>query len=119
MAVAVARRSVVDIVNQCDDCHDQLTLHGDSRTDEPQLCVICHNPRNTDISRRPKNGDGTVNVGITADGKKEESIDFKRMIHGIHSAAMREEPFVVYGFGSYTSYMYPGGLDFEAINVPF
>ncbi len=26
---------------------------------------------------------------------------------------------VVYGFGSYTSYMYPGGLDFEAINVPF
>jgi len=26
---------------------------------------------------------------------------------------------VVYGFGSYTSYMYPGGLDFEAINIPF
>ena len=23
---------------------------------------------------------------------------------------------VVYGFGSYTSYMYPGGLDFEQIN---
>ena len=23
---------------------------------------------------------------------------------------------VVYGFGSYTSYMYPGGLDFEEIN---
>jgi hypothetical protein len=26
---------------------------------------------------------------------------------------------VVYGFGSYTSFMYPGGLDFEMINVPF
>lgn len=26
---------------------------------------------------------------------------------------------VVYGFGSYTSYMVPGGLDFEAINIPF
>ena len=26
---------------------------------------------------------------------------------------------VVYGFGSYTSYMYPGGLDFEDINIPF
>lgn len=26
---------------------------------------------------------------------------------------------VVYGFGSYTSYMYPGGLDLEEINVPF
>jgi hypothetical protein len=26
---------------------------------------------------------------------------------------------VVYGFGSYTSYMYPGGLDLTAINIPF
>jgi hypothetical protein len=26
---------------------------------------------------------------------------------------------VVYGFGAYTSYMYPGGLDLEEINIPF
>lgn len=26
---------------------------------------------------------------------------------------------VVYGYGQFTSYMYPGGLDFEEINVPF
>ena len=26
---------------------------------------------------------------------------------------------VVYGFGNYTSYMYPGGLDLEAIDIPF
>lgn len=26
---------------------------------------------------------------------------------------------LVYGFGEYTSYMYPGGLDFEDINIPF
>jgi OmcA/MtrC family decaheme c-type cytochrome len=99
-ASPVARRSVVDIVNQCDDCHDQLTLHGESRTDEPQLCVICHNPRNTDIGRRPKNGDGTVNVAATADGRKEQSVDFRRLIHAIHGAEKRENPYVVYGFGN-------------------
>ncbi len=114
-AAPVARRSVVDIVNQCDDCHDQLTLHGESRTDEPQLCVICHNPRNTDIARRPKNGDGTVNVAATVDGLKEQSIDFKRMIHGIHSAAKRENAFVIYGFGSsvndFSGVRFPGVLE--------
>ncbi len=114
-ATAVARRSVVDIVNQCDDCHDQLTLHGESRTDEPQLCAICHNPRNTDINRRPKNGDGTVNLAATVDGLKEQSIDFKRLIHGIHSAAKRENPFVVYGFGNsvhdFSAVRFPGVLE--------
>ena len=104
-ATAVARRSVVDIVNQCDDCHDQLTLHGDSRTDEPQVCVICHNPRNTDIARRP--ADPTT----TPDGLKEQSVDFKRMIHGIHASAKRESPFVVYGFGNSVH-------DFSAVRFP-
>jgi hypothetical protein len=32
-----------------------------------------------------------------------------------------DQPFgiVVYGYGTYTSYMYPGGLDLNAINIPF
>ncbi|MGQ0587360.1 MAG: OmcA/MtrC family decaheme c-type cytochrome [Gammaproteobacteria bacterium] len=110
-AAPVARRSVVDIVNNCDDCHDQLTLHGESRTDEPQLCVICHNPRNTDISRRPKNGDGTVNIAATVDGRKEQSIDMKRMVHSIHAAAKRENPYVVYGFGGSVN-------DFSGVGFP-
>lgn len=107
----VARRSVVDIVNQCDDCHDQLTLHGQSRTDEPQVCAICHNPRNTDIARRPKNPDGTVNVSATADGLGEQSVDFKRMVHAIHAARKREQPFVVYGFGGSVN-------DFSGVRFP-
>jgi OmcA/MtrC family decaheme c-type cytochrome len=92
-ATAVARRDVVDIA-QCNQCHDQLTLHGSGRTDEPQLCVLCHNANNTDIARRPADPTTTV------DGKKEESIDFKTMIHAIHAAARRETPLTVYGFGS-------------------
>ena len=114
-ATPVPRRQVVDIVGQCDLCHDQLTLHGESRTDEPQVCVICHNPRNTDIARRPKNSDGTVNVAATVDGLKEQPIDFKRLVHGIHSAAKRENPFVVYGFGNsvndFSTVRFPGVLN--------
>ena len=91
-AVAVPRRQVVEIA-RCNLCHDQLTLHGSSRTDEPQLCVVCHNANATDINRRP--ADPTT----TADGKKEEAIDFKTLIHGIHGAGFRENGLVVWGFG--------------------
>ncbi len=80
-----ARRKVVDVV-KCNKCHGQLTLHGNNRTDEPQVCVICHNPNATDVPYRQP-----------ADGP-EVSIDFKRMVHSIHSASIRKTPFVVIGF---------------------
>ena len=109
-AVAVARRRVVEIEN-CDQCHDQLTLHGGARTDEPQLCVACHNPNATDTARRP--------VGAptgTIDNKREESIDFKRMIHGIHSAGFRNTGLVVYGFFSAPATENP--VDFSDVRFP-
>ncbi len=89
---AVDRRTVVDIA-RCNDCHAQLSLHGNNRTDEPQLCVICHNPDATDLNRRP------ADASSSPDGLAERPIDFKHMIHGIHAAHVRETPFVVYGFG--------------------
>jgi len=90
------RREVVDIA-KCDLCHEQLSLHGSNRNDEPQLCVICHNPNDTDINVRPKTAEGLPSAGV--DGKLEESIDFKRLIHGIHGADHRVDGLVVYGFG--------------------
>jgi OmcA/MtrC family decaheme c-type cytochrome len=83
----VARRAIVDIA-KCDRCHVQLTLHGNNRTDEPMVCVVCHNPNQTDIAYR-----------LPADGP-EESIDFKRLIHGIHAttAGFRKTPLKVIGF---------------------
>ncbi len=93
-----ARRTVVDVA-KCDNCHDQLSLHGNNRTDEPQLCVICHNPNDTDANVRPKNGSGVLDNTLTSDGLYERPIDFKIMIHAIHGAGMRANPFVVYGFG--------------------
>jgi OmcA/MtrC family decaheme c-type cytochrome len=81
-------------VDNCNQCHGYLSLHGANRNNEIQICVICHNANATDINRRP--ADPTT----TADGKVEEAIDFKHMIHAIHAAQFREEGIVVFGFGN-------------------
>ena len=86
-----ARRQVVD-VNKCNVCHGNLSLHGSNRTSSIETCVSCHNANATDINRRPK-------TGTTLDGKAEESIDFKRLIHGIHGAGFSGKGPVIYGFG--------------------
>jgi OmcA/MtrC family decaheme c-type cytochrome len=103
------RRAVVDIA-KCDQCHGLLSLHGANRNNNTQLCVICHNPDDTDIDRRPSP------PAATADGKPEETIDFKYMIHGIHGAQMRpEDPVVIYGFNgqpnNFSDVMMPSGLE--------
>lgn len=89
---AVPRRQIVALDN-CLGCHGTLSLHGGNRTDNIDSCVSCHNPRNTDIARRP-----TANPPPT-DGKNEESVDFKTMIHGIHAGGFREDPLQIVGFG--------------------
>jgi len=86
-----ARRQVVDI-NKCNACHGNLSLHGNNRTSSIETCVGCHNANATDISQRPK-------TGTTLDNKAEESIDFKRLIHGIHGAQYSGNGPVIYGFG--------------------
>jgi len=93
---AEPRRTVVDIDN-CLFCHQTLSLHGSNRTDDPQVCAMCHNPRNTDKEvrdLRAQNGGSAP-----TDGKDEESIDFKRMVHAIHAAAMRVNAIQIVGFG--------------------
>ncbi|WP_290577744.1 OmcA/MtrC family decaheme c-type cytochrome [Ketobacter sp.] len=91
-----ARRQVVALDN-CLACHGSLSLHGDNRTDSIDSCVTCHNPRNTDRVRRT--------APPYSDGKTEESIDFKTMIHAIHGAGFRARPLVVVGFGG-TEHVY-------------
>lgn len=103
----VARRQVVDI-KKCNDCHNQLSLHGNNRTGNTELCTTCHNPNATDISRRTAGVAG-------ADGLFEQAIDFKWMIHAIHSGEERASngrPTTIYGFGgsvnSFADVGYPG-----------
>jgi OmcA/MtrC family decaheme c-type cytochrome len=117
----VARRQVVD-VQKCMQCHrsdgtgvaPQLTLHGNNRTEEPQVCVLCHNPNNTDIPYRQA-ADPKPIIGPYR--YPEQGLDFKRLVHGIHAGSRRftENPLVVIGFNhtifdSSTLKEYPGEL---------
>jgi OmcA/MtrC family decaheme c-type cytochrome len=91
------RRAVIDIA-KCNGCHDSagagVSLHGNNRTAELQVCGVCHNPDATDINRRP------ADPSLAADGKREESIDIKRMIHQIHAGRELQNGIVLYGFGN-------------------
>jgi len=109
----VPRRAPIDVVDRCGNCHGSLSMHGANRTDEGQVCVMCHNPNATDIARRPD--DHTSIDTLTADGKKEETIDFKVLIHAIHGAAKRPEPFVVWGYGSTEHVFGPEEVTFPGI----
>jgi len=118
-ATVTARRSVVDVA-KCDKCHNRVALHGNNRNDEPGVCINCHNPNATDKSRR---------TGVGVDGKTEEAIDFKRMIHAIHAGqkddpatttvveghGFREKGIVVYGYGGsvndFSDVRFPGILN--------
>ena len=111
----VARRSVVDIA-KCNVCHDVLSLHGNNRTDEPGVCVVCHNPNATDASRRPSSL-GVLTGGV--DGKLEEAVDFRTMIHGIHAGqasngGFRTKGITIYGSGGvndFSTVVFPGKLN--------
>ena len=102
----IGRRVVVDVA-KCSQCHEYLTLHGNNRTPtqpsaalpygDVTLCTMCHNPEATDGSQRP--------AGSTT----QTPIDFKVMIHAIHSAST-----TVWGFGGsvndFTDVTYPAPL---------
>jgi OmcA/MtrC family decaheme c-type cytochrome len=105
-----ARRQVVDLA-RCNECHNVLSLHGGNRTDNTELCATCHNPNNTDIARRAapcsNAPDDPVAPGL---GPDDQAIDFKFMIHQIHSANYQ-----VCGFGNsihdFTELRFPGILN--------
>jgi len=117
-AAAFQRRKSVE-TTRCQQCHGELAglvLHGGSRNDNVEMCVLCHNPFNTDINQRPIDADGSHD-GISsaaADGKEQQAIDFKVLIHGIHGAEMRQHKLTVYGFNgsthTYDDVRFPGVL---------
>lgn len=82
------RREVVSMA-LCNDCHGDLglRLHGGQRRTIEE-CVMCHNPLESDTSRRP------------ADKNPPESVSFQHMIHRIHTGHNLTTDFTVYGFGN-------------------
>lgn len=89
------RRKVVDIT-KCNACHMSLSLHGENRN-QIEMCVLCHNPSESDISQRP------AATNATDKNSPPQSVNFAILIHKIHDgaglAAKGLPPFVVVGFG--------------------
>ena len=96
------RREVVDRA-KCLSCHETLELHGGSRVDNPQVCVICHNPNLSSSGRGadPANLNQDNRDRLNADGYDannpltypEATNNFKDMIHGIHASGVRTFPY--------------------------
>src|SRR5581483_10980892 len=73
----VTRRKVVDIA-KCNGCHTSLSLHGANRN-QIEMCVLCHNPSETDESTRPA-------ATVAADKSQPvQGVNFAMMIHKIHT----------------------------------
>jgi len=105
-AAATARRDVIDI-GKCDDCHKELSLHGNNRTDNPEVCVTCHNPNATDIRRRGTPCTDTL-------GANDATVDFKVMIHAIHAFAETNVSYDVCGYLNLPhsfDFHYPGHIE--------
>src|SRR6056297_913810 len=71
-----------------------------TRTDTLFPYTTLFRSNGTDINRRPDDPDGTADgVNMAAvDGLEDHSISMQYMIHAIHSASVRTEPYVAYGF---------------------
>jgi OmcA/MtrC family decaheme c-type cytochrome len=106
-ASPVPYRQVVDIA-KCNDCHAELTLHGNSRTGNTELCATCHNPNATDINRRVAGSNCEAVTGTLDD----QAIDLKFMVHAIHAGA--RGGYEVCGYNNtgydFSDVVYPGKL---------
>jgi OmcA/MtrC family decaheme c-type cytochrome len=70
------RRQVVDIT-KCNVCHASLSVHGENRN-QIEMCVLCHNPSETDVARRP------TATNPADKNAPPQSVNCALMIHKIH-----------------------------------
>ena len=96
---AVQPRRTVVTQDQCDQCHFHLAAHGTIRN-RVEYCVLCHNPNANDASQRP------------ADQGAPQTIDFRTLVHRIHTGENQQSDYSIYGFGrtliSFAEVRFPG-----------
>jgi len=99
-ATPVARKQVVDDA-LCENCHSNLSLHGENRHDANGYCDTCHMPMATDEEVRLEG--------------PAQGIHFKYMIHKIHRGEeLTQQPYIIYGYRSsvneFGDVVFPGEL---------
>jgi OmcA/MtrC family decaheme c-type cytochrome len=100
------RRTVVSI-NNCNQCHYKLELHGGLRN-QIEYCVMCHNPSNTDIYFRSVAKDPAQRT------MPPQGIEFALLAHRIHDGVN-----MLADGGSYTVVGYQGSVnDFSKTLYP-
>ncbi len=124
------RRVSVDD-DKCIVCHGRLSLHGSNRVNSVQECVICHNPNATDRDDNvsdtagarsvtkvgPGNTGAITGYNIGLDGLFSQSIQFKVMIHKIHTGeALDVTKNNINGFVGY--YIENPANDFSKVRYP-
>jgi OmcA/MtrC family decaheme c-type cytochrome len=82
-----SRRQIVD-TEKCNSCHYKIGLHGGNRNAVEQ-CVLCHNPNQTDTQ------------------KPAEAIDFRTMVHKIHTGKSLTNTYQI-GSAKFNEVGYPG-----------
>jgi OmcA/MtrC family decaheme c-type cytochrome len=101
------RRTVVATAN-CNQCHVQLQLHG-ARRNNPEYCVMCHNPSDTDAAARAM-------ATVASDAAlPPQTINFAVMVHRIHDGVnvvpAGGKPYIVVGHGGshhdFSGILYP------------
>jgi len=89
------RRAVVATTN-CQRCHVKFTtIHGGLRN-QTEYCIICHNPSNSDVARRP------AAVVVADRALPPQGINFNMLVHRIHTGdnlAALGRNYTVVGFG--------------------
>jgi OmcA/MtrC family decaheme c-type cytochrome len=98
----VAPRRTVVALSNCNGCHVALSLHGANRN-QIEMCVLCHNPSNSDFTQRPNAVDPSDKT------QPPQGINFNLLVHRIHSGpnvvADGGKPYIVVGFnGSHNDF---------------
>jgi OmcA/MtrC family decaheme c-type cytochrome len=89
------RRTVVQKAN-CNQCHINLQAHG-ARRNDPEYCVLCHNPSDTDAAARAV-------AQVAADkALPPQTVNMAVMFHRLHDGVnvvpAGGKPFIVVGHG--------------------
>jgi OmcA/MtrC family decaheme c-type cytochrome len=103
----IQKRRTIVTQAKCMACHELLPLHGGNRNNV-EYCVVCHNPKNTDIAQRPNAQD------VSQRTKPAQSINMAYMVHRIHMGERLAEvgaDYTVIGFGGSTN-------DFSEVRYP-